>query len=127
MVVCRRYCTLALATAALALLAAACSASLPLQTLPEVPCAGVDAGEMVVVPLGGSVGLRAPDGESFPAIWPHGFTAQQRADGLVLIDPGGLVVAAAGEQVQIGGGGQAVTGVVTVCEINGVVYASEGG
>lgn len=82
---------------------------------------------MIIVPFSGSVGLRASDGESYPAIWPHGFTAEQRADGLVLLDPRGVVVAVAGEQVQIGGGGQAVTGVVTVCAINGIVYASEGG
>lgn len=51
------------------------------------------------------VTLETSDGAKVKVLWPNGYSAREDDVGLALIDASGNVVAHAGDQVQVGGGG----------------------
>jgi hypothetical protein len=51
------------------------------------------------------IALETTDGAKVKVLWPNGYSAREDDAGLALIDGSGTVVAHAGDQVQVGGGG----------------------
>lgn len=93
-----------------------------IETLPNAPCAGTDVGDFRVVVKDGSVGLQSvDDGTVSGVVWPSGFSAERRSDGIALLDADGAVVAREGQVIHIGGG-RGGTGTISVCDIGGVAY-----
>ena len=92
----------------------------------EVPCAGIDMGELRLVmgsgPHAGRLVLESTQDRGIYRVrWPAGFSAESTDMGPVLRDPAGSIVARQGDLLQIGGG-LSDSETIGVCEINGVVY-----
>jgi len=92
----------------------------------EVPCAGVDLGELRLFVTPGfpmdSIGLESlEDGILFNVRWPSGFSVEPTDEGVVIFNRGGSIVAREGHVLQIGGG-HGGSGTITVCEIDGEIY-----
>ncbi len=92
----------------------------------EVPCAGIDMGELRLTMGSGALAGRLvlesmQDGTVYRVRWPAGFSAETTNAGAVLRDPDGSIVAHQGDVLQIGGG-LSDRETIGVCEVNGVVY-----
>lgn len=70
---------------------------------------------------GGCTYLQTADGTRLEVIYPDGWTVQRAP--LALVDPGGQVVASAGEEVTIRG--EDAQDMVSICQIGPIVRATE--
>jgi branched-subunit amino acid transport protein AzlD len=94
---------------------AACT--IPIETRSAAPCSAVDAGTFRLVSSSGLLMLQGEDGRTFSAIWPAGYSAEHRDGEAVVLDGDGDIAAREGDLLGIGGGGQDVSGTVTVCTV----------
>jgi len=90
----------------------------------EVPCAGVDLGELRLFVTPGfpmdSIGLESlEDGILFNVRWPSGFSVEPT--GVVIFNRGGSIVAREGQVLQIGGG-HGGSGIIMDGAIDGEIY-----
>lgn len=95
----------------------ACAIEIPIQTLPDAPCAGTDVGAFRLLTSSGALVLESEDRRRFHPIWPAGSTAEVRDGRAVVLDSTGSIIAQEGQLLQIGGGAQENAATVMVCSV----------